>query len=137
MDQTQPLSPARFLELLNKPNRSMQEENELQTELKRQEAAKAGTATPVESIPANQETKPVDPAPAKPAAQTVAQAQAETPAPTEPKQDTPAYDLNQLKDETETAIAFLEGQPNSIATEMAKAAFTQAAYWTKLASEGK
>jgi len=150
MDENQGMTDGNYLELLNKPNRSMQEENDLQAEIKRRQEAEKAANPPSESTPAEQ---PVEPAPP-----VVEQAPAETPAevPAEPAeqpaqpevvpeapQEPPApepdepYTLDKLESETSDAIAFLESQNKTLAVEMAKASFAQAAYWTKLASEGK
>lgn len=135
MDEVQPMTSARFLELLNKAEHTPEEENDLQAELKRQ----AAVAQPTESTPETvvPETQPLvdqaaSEAQATPAPEATAQPVAEVAQP-----EAAPYDLTQLKDETETAVAYLETQPSTLAIEEAKSAFTQAAYWTKLASEGK
>lgn len=136
MDENQGMADGAYLELLNKPNRSMQEENDLQAEIKRRADAEKATNPPAESAPEVQQAQPATPEqPAQPEAHV-------TPPVEEQPQAAPAepevpYDLNQLGKEVEDAVAYLETQNKTLAVEMAKSAFTQAAYWTKLASEGK
>lgn len=135
-DEVQGMADGAYLELLNKSNRSMQEENDLQAEIKRRADAEKVANPPAESTPEEQPTQsatpeqPVAPeAPVAPPATEQAQA-----APAEPEVP---YDLNQLGKDVENAVVYLETQNRTLAVEMAKSAFTQAAYWTKLASEGK
>lgn len=138
MDEVQPMTSARFLELLNKAERTPEEENDLQAELKRQ----AAVAQPTESTPETvvPETQPLvdqaaSEAQATPAPEAPAQPVAQVAQP-EVKEEVP-YDLTQLNEELEQAAEYMGAQTQTLAVEMAKSALTQAAYWTKLASEGK
>lgn len=141
MDQVQPLSPGRFLELLNKSPKTPEEETELQTELKRQNEAKAAEVAaqvPVAPEQPNDQAAqpPVEPTP--PTEQVLGQSTppVETPAQPEVPAEEETYSLTQLVAETQEAIAYLKGLDNqSEAVQMATAAYVQAAYLVSLVNK--
>lgn len=143
MDENQGLTPARFLDLLNNGNRTPAEEQELQTELKRQQEEKIAAQKAAEAqIPENMKDVPAEQAapaqPEVPADQPVNEAQPENVAPQDSQvqqEEEQPYSLSELVSDTQNAIAYLEGLEQTEQIQHATAAYKQGAYLVSLVNK--